>query len=212
MRITVENGNTSKDHYIHRALLQKKSPYFAALPNFKEGKDNHLVLKDINGEAFQHIVQWLYTGQFSHNLTNHGNHGTPIILTYAAADRLMMLKCKNMAIDKLRVRFRTHYAEIRNLVAVNQLGYPPSANIVTCIMDQFVYDNIERQKTDISGEKKEDFFKLDREYGFELACKLTSAARTMKKHKLVDPATCTGCKYHEHAEGEVYHLLRKFDV
>lgn len=65
MKVTVEIDQTSRDHYIHKIILEKKSLCFAALPQLKEGKGNHLVLAEkgrmlvVSADADDELIGYL---------------------------------------------------------------------------------------------------------------------------------------------------------
>jgi len=212
MRVTIESENAIHDHYVHKALLQVKSPYFAALPNFKEGENNHVVLKEMDSRAFKHIVHWLYTDRFSPSFQDSK---FTIIRAYAAADHLMIPKCKNMVLDSLRVKYTTIRADVCDLAEVKKLGYGASSTIATCVTDQIVYEATTEMDWRMEN-LAPAFFEDGGDHASELVKKLVTTSRRyslkengkslLKKQGYSDPALAKGCVYHDHAEGENCHL------
>lgn len=212
MKVTTESAQGTHDHHIHKIILEKRSPYFTALPNFKEGKENHVVLKEVDNVAFEHIVHWLYTDRFSSSFQNN----VPIMIrAYAVADRFMMPRCKNMIIDSLKAKFTRWRGQISHLVVVKDLGYSASTIIAACVIDQVVYDALTSKGWSV--EQQDEAFFLE---GSDLA--LLLMRRLVEKSRLYtfkadgqgiwknkghpDPASEKGCIYHEHAEGEKCYL------
>ena len=207
MHITVEHDGIKSEHYVHKYLLEKKSPFFAALPKFKEGKDNHCIIRDTAVLSFEHIVHWLYTDRFADDFQNNA---PTMIQTYAAADRFMMPKCMNNVMDQLRVKYIKTQARLDDLRFVKILGYPASSNIAQCVVDQIVYEAITTPTWNVS-QLEENFFDDGSEHALQLTRKLIEKSRlysfidgggvwTDQGHD--DPALATGCIYHEHRDGE----------
>lgn len=213
MKVTIESEDDSHDHYVHRTLLEKKSPYFAALPRFKEGRDNHVTLKEVDNDAFEHIIHWSYTDRFSPSFQDYTS---TIIETYAAADHLMMPKCKNMVLDNLRSKYSRKPADIGHLGLVRMLGYGASTAIAIYVTDQIVYEAITNDGWFFGKGDHHAFFEVGREHALELMKKLVEKSRLYslkadgkslwrnKGHP--DPAFAKGCVHHEHAEGEKCYL------
>lgn len=61
VKIKVTQGDLTATFTIHEAVLVAKSPYFAALRNFKEGKERAVDLDDLSPKTFDHIAEWLYS-------------------------------------------------------------------------------------------------------------------------------------------------------
>ena len=212
MTVTVADDMTSHDHYIHKAVLEKKSPYFAALSSFKEGEENHVVLQETDETAFKHVVHWLYTDRFS---LNFGDSETTMMKTYALVDRLMMPRCMNMVIDNLRAKYTHTQARISDLATVKHLGYSASSNIAKCVIDQIVYEAITNIQWSIA-EEDEAIFLEGGDLALEFTRKLVEKSRLYSltgdgksvwgREDHMDPATAKGCIYHEHAEGEKCYL------
>ncbi|KAK5074457.1 Structural maintenance of chromosomes protein 1 [Exophiala xenobiotica] len=212
LKVTIESEDDSHDHYVHRTLLEKKSPYFAALAPFKEGRDNHVMLKEVDNDAFEHIVHWLYTDRFSPSFQDWQY---TIIKTYAAADHLMMPRCKNMVLDNLRSKYTRIQADIGDLGLIKRLGYGASIAIAIYVTDQIVYEAITNH-TWFFREEDHAFVEDGGEHVLGLMKKLMEKSRlyslkadgksrwTNKGHS--DPARTKGCIHHEHAEGEKCYL------
>jgi len=184
----------------------------------KEGGENRLVLRDINNTAFQHVVHWLYTGRFSPTIYDSPSI---IIKTYAVADRLMMTRCKNMAMDSLRNKFSHSRADISHLVTTRDLGYSASHIIASYIIEQTTFEAIANPSRHLEG-FTEELFLEGSDLAAEFVRKLVEKARpSMPKydsgvviHNKIhnDPALQLGCVYHEHAEGEKCYLLDPLDA
>ncbi|KAK5953170.1 hypothetical protein OHC33_005738 [Knufia fluminis] len=214
MKVTIKNDTETADWFIHRSLLFDKSPYFAALPNFKEGKENHVELQDIDFEAFACIVQWLYAGAIDTSIAKNPDNWLLILRTYAAADRLMIFKCKNQMMDICRELHRGVCGQIHMLRTLDEMGYSSDTLITSYIIDQISYDAVDDPAWAIEEEKGEDQFLMR---GGEVAYALTARIIQRSRERIAylggpsdkdvrDPASLKGCVYHEHAIGEKCYL------
>lgn len=131
MRISIVNEGATKTYEVHKNLLSQRSPYFAALPNFKEGEENLVTLNDINHDAFAKIVYWMCKDEFDLVLTDR----TTLIHTWAVADRLMMVKCKNVAMDDIRRKFSCAFTFPDYLEFFYSLGYLEDSPLARFITD-----------------------------------------------------------------------------
>lgn len=68
---------------VHRMILKKRSPVFAAMFNHdtKENQTGEVSIVDIDGSAMELIVEYMYTGDFD-NLTTEN-----VLSVYAAAEK-----------------------------------------------------------------------------------------------------------------------------
>lgn len=137
-----------------------------------------------------------------------------MIGAWAAADRLMMSKCKNMAMDKIRKLLRTGHVRDWQLEHISNLGYPLDSTLAQLLMDKIAYDCT----TDQLEEGDSVNFEVaphDLEMALALSKRINNTARAWSRSKLKggqvpeDPASFTGCRYHDHTVGEVCHLTKK---
>lgn len=150
--------------------------------------------------AFRQIVNWVYSGNFRKD--KYHDERT-LIMTFVAADRLMMKKCKNMATDELRAEVKNTTMGISSVCLVDELDLSVKSSIVQYILDQYLYDCIETELREPRRlllkalEFREDMTK-------EFLYKLYELAREWRECSErtgdvpVNPATLTGCAYHSH--------------
>jgi len=61
MKITIhEDDDATADFHVHKALISGFSAYFAALIDFREGKENTVKFVGMNIHAFRYVLTWLY--------------------------------------------------------------------------------------------------------------------------------------------------------
>lgn len=206
-------------YQVHQRLLAQKSPYFAALSNFREGKEHCVVLSNIEHVAFDRLLQWLYEGHFGLNLDveNDDNHEvnevylSTMIGVWAAADRLMMSMCKNKAMDILREILQVTFVRAQHLQAVNSLGYAMDSKLAQYLLDQIAYDciNLAPNHTDYTVEP------TDPDTAKELTTRIIAMAQRWCRSKLnkdkapKELALPKGCRYQEHVEGEECYLPKE---
>jgi len=158
IKITVKNRSETAEYHIHKSLLQERSPYFRAIEKFKEGQENHIDLDGIDLAAFEDIVCWLYTESFSLTLTDYTGS---IVDAYAIADRLVLGKCKNMLIDRLRQCFQDVKSSVTILKLVHEYGYSSDSLLASYITDQLAHDTMTCEDWAIGQEDGEEQFCKD---------------------------------------------------
>lgn len=209
MRITIVDGQTSKGYHVHKHLLAQNSPYFAAITNFKEGTENHAVLEDMGSTAFQHILNWFYRGCLDSKVSQSRY---ALMETWAAADRLMMSKCKNVVMDKLRDYCKRRHSYVRHLEVVCRLGYSKENVLVRYVMDQVSWDCTHHRTYAPDDLNAQIFERLPDEMTFAFMARIVEEAQYLvgpvsrRRETFDDPANRKGCHYHEHVEGEECYL------
>ncbi|KAK5953168.1 hypothetical protein OHC33_005736 [Knufia fluminis] len=133
VKIKVAQGDLTATFTIHNAVLVAKSPYFAALRNFKEGKERAVDLDDLSPKTFDHIAEWLY----SDSIPEYGKTLHDYLQMYKAADRFMIEKCKNMVLDGLRELYRDRDMVIEDLLEFEALQLPADSMLMGYAMEQF---------------------------------------------------------------------------
>lgn len=209
MRVTVVDGLASNEYEIHKHLLAQNSPYFAAVPNFKEGAENHVVLEDMDPTAFQHILHWFYRGCLDPKVLQSRY---TLMATWAAADRLMMSKCKNVVMDKLRVACSCPPSDVSLLVFVCRLGYSKDNTLLHYLTDQVAWDCTHYNTYTEEYLSAQVFEELPIELTVALMARIMGetqyliSGRSRLAGRVDEPATRKGCHYHDHVEGEECYL------
>lgn len=209
LRITTFDLNEIPRNFnVHKALVCRKSPYFAALESSDEGEKNNVVLKGIMPGAFRQILHWLYADSLRQDKDHH--NWKTLITTWAAADRLQMERCKNIVMDELRKELDDCYIPFAGIRLANNLDLPHDSAMVNFLVDQYIYDCVT-----LDEEVSFDLNNLSEVHG-DIADRLVSkmynqakAWRTSKEFnskKPTRPADFNGCAYHEHTVGEKCHL------
>lgn len=212
IRISITNGEKTKEYHAHRNLLSQKSPYFAALSNFREGEESHVTLSNIQYTAFDRVLYWLYKGDFGRDLDPDSQSVEIVIGIWAAADRLMINKCKNMAMDILRNMLQVSLVQSWHLRYVSDLGYSKDSILARVLLEQISYD-CARLDWDYRHAFSDEH--AHPEMVSALLKTIISTAKKWRRSKLEDgpkprdPACLVGCRYHEHVEGDICHLTKK---
>lgn len=205
MYITVIDKGITKKHHTHKHILQKRSPYFAALTGFREGEENRITLSKINHRAFRQVLHWMYTRTFQPGLLFTAHN---MIRTWIVADRLMMSLCKNMVLDEIRSLSKEELSSIVGLRELDELGYGPESTIVRYLLDQIAWDAIFDEEGANIPTKVSKILWVNNEILQQLLRKVILTARELEKSEkeheteFADPASLEGCQYHDHAEDE----------
>lgn len=211
IRVTIiDQYEKSETFHVHQRLFAAKSPYFAALPNFKEGEDNHVTLSNVCHKVFTILLHWLYEGRFRSSISPADVTLVTWVGVWAAADRLMMNRCKNMAVDQMRQKLRVEGVGPEPLQLVCDLGYSLDSTLGRLFLEQIARDcTVYRDRDDSTRFEVEP---TDPEVALALTKSIIRAARAWSQGAIrkgegpEDPASLIGCHYHEHHEGEVCHL------
>lgn len=200
------NGAETAEFALHKALLCEKSPYFRALPNFTEGINNEVELKEMCPKAFRYILHWVYRESFP------TAGGALMIRAYTIADRLMMAYCKNLLMDQLRAYFRDKYPGPNTLRLIGELGYGESSKIGQYVKEQLVHDWGYKGFRESCPDMLKTLWDMRSEFAYEVSKAVLSRfsddrdyARNHggKINGSLDPSARPGCQYHEHMEGEI---------
>lgn len=97
--MTVLVGSTKVAYQVHKEMLVKRCPYFAArLRECWGGDSEPLTLEDISVEGFDVAVDWMYTNELSERL-NCKHNWELLLIAYKAADQLVMRDLQNKLVD-----------------------------------------------------------------------------------------------------------------
>lgn len=205
MCITVIDEGDSRKYYVHKHILQKRSPYFAASTRFREGEENHVIFDNMNHHAFRQVLHWMYTGNFQagplYNMRN-------FMRTWVVADRLMMSQCKNMAMDELRLISEENVQSVRVLCELEELGHGPDSTITRYLLDQIAWDAVFDEEWADTPAKIFATHWTNSEIHAQLLWRVLTIAREFEQAKRglipmpTDPAFLEGCRYHDHVKGE----------
>lgn len=106
--ITVKVGPAKKHYTLHTELLKYHSGFFrgALSGGFRETKDGIVFLKDIDTEAFDMFIDWLYQGFIPKGIQHHDAKAKSEsialrIRAYVLADRLMVPGMKVAVMDRI---------------------------------------------------------------------------------------------------------------
>lgn len=163
--------------------------------------------------AFENVVQWLYKGVFGVELPE--NHmPKDLTKTWAAADRLVMAKCKNSAMDTLRRLNSESHIELAELLLVSELGYDTDSTLARYIIDQLSYDSIVNNVFGSYPSVSQAFQDIPIDLVHALLGRIVGTAKEWylragnryEASKPLDLASASECAYHDHVEGEDCHL------
>lgn len=122
-----------------KTLLESASSYFVALNNFKEGKDNMVVLKDISTKEFSIFVDWINTGESDWRNPSYKDMDA-LVDAYALGRRLMVPAFQDFVIDQIRAFDGGHgQINIQRLRELYELGFTSTDQIVKYFMDRIAY-------------------------------------------------------------------------
>ncbi|KAF2100835.1 hypothetical protein NA57DRAFT_54909 [Rhizodiscina lignyota] len=93
----VKVGTDGKTYNVHKALLCASSENFAAALNgpFKEGRENTIVLDDMEGKSFRRYLDWLYRGRF------FNSNLEVVVDLHIFADRYLIPQLKRATVDMM---------------------------------------------------------------------------------------------------------------
>ncbi|KAK5953169.1 hypothetical protein OHC33_005737 [Knufia fluminis] len=223
IKVTVHDDNQCLEMHLHKTLLRYRSPYFAALDNFKEGAYNAVELEDMDVEAFRYVLHWMYTD----NLPSEQCVDTDDLLAkaYVVADRLLMRKCKNMIMDSIRESFK-HVAGSKSLAtgfeAVESLGYPASSQLARFFIHEIQHEFVKGTGADreewilkmVENVRGDPISSMFCEVALSILCAQTTTNRKSDSVQLpyddvgTYPSGRGGCIYHDHEEGEECYLTK----
>lgn len=130
---------------------------------------------------------------------------------WAAADRLMINKCKNMAVDQMRQRLREEGVGAESLQLVCDLGYSLDSTLARLFLEQIardctVYRGREYDNSQFEVEPTDPDVALALTKSIIRAAKAWSVSANGRGGGPEDPASLIGCHYHEYLEGEMCYL------
>lgn len=194
--VIIEDDN-DKNYSLHKNLLCEKSLYFKRCikSGMLETTNNKVVLRDVNFEAFEVVVYWLY----KENLDKISENRLPFYWVYNLADRLCMEPLKNKIVDRLGLV----WAEIRITTAAFKTAMADlhvESTLAAFLIDQLAYDYVEGF-TDGHGELHD--LEHDVLVAFMNAWAAASKARSRlgrQEWLASDPAKKVTCIYHQHID------------
>ena len=107
--VIVKIGPEGKEYILHTELLKHHSGYFrgALSGAFKETDDGVIPITDIETDAFDTFVDWMYRGIASFEPSSSGKHLANPSSSYILADRLLVPGFKSALLDSYCDMFST---------------------------------------------------------------------------------------------------------
>lgn len=184
----------AKRYAVHKQLLCDSSCNFQAAFNhqWKETKENQLVLADVDPLVFEVYVDWLYKGSIVTSNTFDPNF---LLQTYVFADCYLIPQFKRDVIDRIKL----HLEVGRLSVKPDQISFlldnlPKSSPIFDMLVDHFIrcHGNWVSSETQLAKYPLE----FTAKWCFRMVSLVSfspSDTRTVWTPKLDNP-----CNYHEH--------------
>jgi hypothetical protein len=197
IEVVVIQDDLKKTYSLHKNLLCERSLYFKKCleTGMLEANHNKIVLQDVNFEAFEIVIYWLYKG----NLDKVSDKDLPSYWAYNLADRLCMEPLKNKLVDRLVLIWRNHNitsAEFRT--AMEDLHV--ESKLAAFLIDRLAYDYANGQTNGF-----EELHDLEHDTliavmdAWAVASKAKANLRS-EEWDTMDPAKNVICIYHEHID------------
>ncbi|KAI4696594.1 uncharacterized protein J4E88_000771 [Alternaria novae-zelandiae] len=109
--VIVKIGTEGKEYILHTELLKHHSGYFrgALSGAFKETDDGVIPITDIETDAFDTFVDWIYRGTVN---TEPQSPSNVLSRSYILADRLIMPGLKSALMDHYYHRYTGHHLAV----------------------------------------------------------------------------------------------------
>jgi hypothetical protein len=142
--IIVKVGDQQKKYTLHTKLLAYHSGYFhgALSGNFKETEDGIIVLSDVDTDAFDVFVDWVYEKKLPECVHAISPKDSPVVSirsrAYVLADRLLVLDLKKELMDVDFDRFQG-YRNTPGFIRIIYLfkNHPESDPMLQLVVDSF---------------------------------------------------------------------------
>lgn len=123
---------------VKKEPLRALSPYFVALDNFKEGRENVVILNDPCASSFSILADWINTGH--RDWQNPYSQDVDVLVqAYALGRRFLMPKFQNFVIDEIRQFDRDDQINSRRLLELQELGFQGKDQITQYFLDRLAY-------------------------------------------------------------------------
>ncbi len=204
--IDIHVGPKRKLFRLHKTLLCHDSTYFdnAFNGSFKESKEEDMYLPEDCAETFDLFVSWLYRRDLgcipkSLGTTEATNRIYRFRRLYVLADKLCINTLKNIALDYLQRLYLT-----ANLVPGSDNAYDSyKSTLAGSPLRRFTAQALAwvvRNHSWAETERNREALKVDPDLAIDVIELLKDVS------PIPDPRNPSGCKYHDHADGEVCHL------
>jgi hypothetical protein len=103
-------GEDNKEILVHKSFACHYTPTFKAAftnPAWKEYATQTYELKDITPGTFSLLVQWLYTQKLDYDNGSNGVTGPDLVRLWVLADRLLLPRLQNAAMNLVEVILMT---------------------------------------------------------------------------------------------------------
>lgn len=155
--VLIEVGAQEQPFTVHRELLCRASDYFAAALDethrFHESVHGIVRLPDDRADAFEYLVQWLYTKSLEHEGVDADQPAYFRLLhLYALADKLGVRALKNDIVDRMAaIADRTNVVPAPDDTQILYNDIRESAPVRRLVLDFFTF-----KKTDLLIDTHED--------------------------------------------------------
>lgn len=127
--------------------LTKKSPYFAAMLNFKEGKEGTVEIVDVDYAGFTLVLKWhdsKVDSSWSYSVPAKKNDAIKrhldlsparkLMHAYMVADRLMLQCYQEKALRRLKNPFLSHPITTADILYAQSLGVSDTSPLMICLL------------------------------------------------------------------------------
>lgn len=156
--------------------------------------------------AFKSLVHWFYRDVLD---PQAGRSPKILVETWIAADRLMMSRCKDVAMDKLREQYHSQHSEATILEVIEPLAYSTQSPLLRYLTDQVAFDCINKDDMEITDLTGADWPPLIQgSVAFLLTTKIIAIGQKWRNSRKnghampMDPSRSELCLYHDHIQGE----------
>lgn len=126
--------------------LAKKSPYFAAMRNFREGKEKIIEIADIDHEGFKCILRWHEDRADKSYPVSQLKPARQLIRAYIVADRLMFDCYQEKVVRKMRKSRSCRSITTADLIYARDVGLPIESPLMSSLLDtvgwQWCYNEV----------------------------------------------------------------------
>lgn len=179
-----------------RRLLVEKSDYFRGALNsgFVEGKENKIVLTDVDPKAFRYFIHWLYSDQLKQC------EPRDLFDVWFLADRLLSENFKNLTMNLIQDHCRWDDLRVYDVKMVCQC-LPPGSTLFKYCLQQVAHDWVNDELADgYKPYELEEILGISGSIAVEFAYLVQWVCEAKNKPGVQsNPSKDSGCKWHDHA-------------
>ncbi|THV44520.1 hypothetical protein BGAL_0625g00060 [Botrytis galanthina] len=191
--VDIRVGEEMKLFRVHKSLLCTRVPYFNKMFNsgFSESTTNSAVLREDDLEAFDVLVDWVYTSILPPDADLWG-----LVGVYVLADKICLPELMDQVMDTIQAKYPLHPSDASDIYSI----LPKGSKLRLLALDMITFEFTKPMNAQLDISKLADVNAKNEEFALDFLIKIRS--HMSRQTAIPNPRKSRSCTYHSHEDGK----------